>query len=132
MTEQEIREAAPEQLRTMVAEVLGWQRVGPVWKVPGLPVYRELPEWPGDIGAAWELDGEEWLWEFYESDVDLEVVIEAPKPTLFIGFIRHAELCRISESWRETKAQTYATARTRAWLLAIAKTFGVEGERQNE
>jgi len=124
VTEQEIRSATPEELRAMVADVLH----GPpdakfaytfglrnVYRVDGelLDVW-DMPDWPNDIAAAWELpSGDGWYWEmgnnrkeevwaqiwtYSGDDIDLRV--------------------EVAEPWRGSEAMTYATARTRAWLLA--------------
>lgn len=135
MDEQQIRAATPDQLRVMVAEALGWKwmrlnfsdgltlfapaawgekmRAGaPLWvpSTPDAPRHEGweavLPDWPNDISAAWSLDGERWLWEFGEAD-----------DVLGVGVVAKGAFS-VFESWRETKPQTYATARCRVWLLA--------------
>ncbi len=111
MTEDEIRKATPEQLRAMIAGRLGWQRADTpgghtFWRPPGGDYGSPLLTWPDDIAQAWELDGENWLWEFGEAE-----------DVLGVGVVARGAVS-VFEPWRETKARTYATARCRAWLLA--------------
>lgn len=130
MTEEEILNATPEQLWVMVAEALGWKTnewmkekfpdhdVPLVWQDQAGAWSGALPHWPSNIAAAWELDGRGWFWTFDEN-IDqygiehLLVHVDVP----LNGRVA------LAEPLHETAAQTYATARCRAWLLAkLAET----------
>ena len=77
----------------------------------------DLPDWPTDIAAAWELDGEGWQWrhtEIYLGEDDTTAIgswIKLPEANHWIFSI-------VSLSDFPTKAAAYATARCRAWLKA--------------
>lgn len=139
MTRDEILNATPEQLRVMVAERLGWCWVTNIyytWIEPPtaewIEKYREMnehqkcgrpddwdedsissiPDWPSDIAAAWELDGDGWFWSFCEFGPCLSTTVDIAAKN------RRIRPADFMEPWRETKQQTYAVARCRAWLLA--------------
>ena len=118
MTEDEIRQATLAQLQVLVAGQLGWKQLDSLrhfatWQLPdGSHHYKlQLPDWPNNIALAWELDGEGWDWQFKEwadEGLDVSVWKFGVWPAIVSG----------TEPWRESKAQTYATARCRTWLLA--------------
>ena len=75
-------------------------------------VYHYRPD--RDIGQAWELDGEGWLWEFdeeYERHGNLLTAnVWKGGDVLSSALVRFADF--------PTKAHAYATARCRAYLKA--------------
>lgn len=56
MTNEEITQLPPEELRLAIAKAKGWtilpMRIAPCWTGSS---YIELPDWPADIAAAWGL-----------------------------------------------------------------------------
>ena len=67
---------------------------------------------------AWELDGDEWYWEFSEDVLSLKTIVETDD-----GMFEHVEV-----KWADfsTKEEAYATARCRAFLKAKRLQKGTE------
>lgn len=110
----------PKDLEQRMGDVLHWierDKHDPVLAPVAKKLYAEHRETfarlaDRDIAAAWELDGEEWEWEFTEFDRGVEIRIldsrQADVPVMEYHW----------EPWRDSKAKTYAAARCRAWLKA--------------
>jgi len=130
------------ELDVRVAKALGWREIpgpetdydGPVDAVSVLVpqtisderAYIMMPErgvvpawwlcryWSTDIAAAWELDGEGWMWEFDE--VEDAVNVDGLDVMAWNG----KKWSQIHVVWAEfrSKAEAYATGRCLVWLKA--------------
>jgi len=121
-----VAEMTPDELNLAIAELREQKpiyvhepHIDIRWSEHGnwycLPEYDQgdMCEWKpanfaGDIGRAWELDGNDRTWHFIEHRKELKVFLDE----------RGISIAVVIEPWRATKAETYATARCRAWLLA--------------
>ena len=84
----------------------------PDWvEVCGIPNLY-IPHYSENISAAWELDGDEWEWDFSEHPDELIAYVHDDKSDP----MRTSARVKLSDFL--TKAEAYATARCRAWLRA--------------
>jgi len=122
LTMTEIDKLEGMELAAAVAEARGWfkhrddtQYAAWFWLdekgMDQMAVVHYLPHL--NIAQAWELDGERWIWRFYEHWWGLEVVVETP-----------SNYVRASADWDDfsTKVHAYATVRCRAFLKAKTAT----------
>jgi len=116
-----IDELVGKELAEAVAVARGWQRgFGGFWTLPSGPLdgegereiylYDYRPD--RDVAQAWELDGEEWLWDFRDHRSGLYLDAIAYRGGHIIG------MARVVYARFLTKPVAYATARCRAFLKA--------------
>ena len=105
----DIDNLSKEELKAAIANVLGYTvseyPTGGNWFFDPDGNLIDIPDWPTDIAAAWELDGDGWLWRTIETPYGVEVFNQfASAYVLFADF--------------PTKSAAYAIARCRTWLKA--------------
>jgi len=115
----EIDELEGRELAAAVAAELGMVYVADMWWTvdeSGVQHATGMGKWSArdyrpdlNIAQAWQLDGERWIWRFYEHWWGLEIVVETP-----------SNYVRASADWNDfsSKARAYATVRCRAFLKA--------------
>ncbi len=111
MTPDEIRQLSGRELDLAVYEMLHGKEAAAIARKYGAGV-----AWVHkSLDAAWKLDGNNWRWVFSQAKLALHV-------TVFVGEIGNilAGLAVLFSDF-PTKAEAYATARARVWLLAMGR-----------
>ena len=126
----EINELEGEELAAAAAEARGWHLFTDIggrqcWASGDEAGWHKSLYRPDEqISLAWELDGEGWLWSYYE-EIASEWAEGGGHPIVLTAEVEGASASSIYSSVLladfPTKAQAYATARCRAFLKAKAK-----------